>query len=147
MFDPAALVPILGFAGAVVVAFIGWLQHRGSKAAETKSANVQTEIKLLRNRLDDQEKEINTLKDQMKEVQQERDALWRENRDLRDENRDQAELIDDVMAHFSDTEAWSAAGGHGAAPVHSWRIRSAIAEYRAQKGQPRAQPPTDKESP
>lgn len=136
MIDPPILIALFAAASAVAVALIGWLQHRGSKAADMEASNVQTEINLLRSRLDVQQEEIDTLKTQMEQVQAERDALWRENRDLRDENRDQAELIDDVMAHFVDMATWTDLGAIPPPPVHSWRIRAAIAEYRARREHP-----------
>lgn len=137
--EAAVIVALIGGIGGVVVALIGWFQHRGAKAVEAETTTIQTAITELRSQLQDARADIDSLRAEVATVKSERDELWRENRDLRDQVRDQGELIEDFVAHALSHAAWVTAGSTPPPPVMTWRIRERLDQERRMHTQQIAQ--------
>lgn len=129
----------IGGVVGIVVALIGMLSNRGTKAMEVKATTIQSEITELRKSLEAARDDIDSLRAEVAEVKSERDELWRENRDLRDQNRDQSELIEDFVAHELSHAAWVTAGSIPPPPVMTWRMRERLEQERRMHTQQIAQ--------
>lgn len=128
--ETALTTAVIGGAVGIVVAIIGMLSNRGTKAMEVKATTIQSEITELRTSLAAAREDIESLRAEVATVKSERDELWRENRDLRDQVRDQAELIEDFVAHQLSHAAWVTAGSTPPPPVMTWRIRERLDKER-----------------
>lgn len=141
--ETALTTALIGGVVGIVVALIGMLSNRGTKAMELKATTIQSEITELRKSLEAARDDIDSLRAEVAGVKSERDELWRENRDLRDQVRDQTELIEDFVAHALSHAAWVTAGSTPPPPVMTWRIRERLDQERRMHTQQIAQQQED----
>ena len=137
--ETALTTAVIGGAVGIVVALIGMLSNRGTKAMDLKATTIQSEITELRTSLAAAREDIESLRAEVAEVKSERDELWRENRDLRDQVRDQGELIEDFVAYELSHEAWVTAGSTHLPPAMTWRMRERMDQERRMHTQQIAQ--------
>ena len=73
----------IGGVVGIVVALIGMLSNRGTKAMELKATTIQSEITELRKSLEAARDDIDSLRAEVAGVKSERDELWRQESEFR----------------------------------------------------------------
>lgn len=132
MIDPSIIIAIVSAVAAVCVAGITFLQHRAARASQTHTESIQTIIQELRASNADSKEQLAKLTERVKKLEAENDGLHGENRRLQGQVHDQAELIEDFVAHAAAQTAWVEAGANPPPPASTWRIRQELANRARQ---------------
>ena len=115
----------------VIGSFLTWLGVRSKAKTDEKAASVPALIAGWEKRAEKAEERMAVLEKRLDEALKRANSLDQENRYLRDQVRDQAELIDDFVAHVASHDAWVASGSAPPPPVMTWRIRERLRQERA----------------